>query len=500
MPINFLNSVDFGQNQLLKPRIENQSSDTAAGTGVEGQLYMDTAAHVLKFHKGTSWVAVANAAAAGVASLTASGSTFINVAQNTTTGTVTLITSLSATGSPNATTFLCGDNTWKTISGVTNLNYIASPTNGQVTSSTGTTATITLADATNAGLLTPDKFTVLQNTTNTNSGDNAVNSLYSGLAASKQDAFIGTGIVKSTAGVVSYITDNSGNWNTAYNNRITSLTVTGSSGSATLAANVLNIPTYTLTGLGGAPLASPSFTGTPKAPTPTAGDSTTNIATTAFVTGAINTAVTGLLEFKGGFNANTGQITSGTNTGLFLFGAARVAVAVGDYYVVTTAGNFYANTATPLTPGDSVIATVARAANLSIEADWSIVQSDTDLATASTVGIGNVAAGNGISVSYSNGTATVTNISGKKVILSSAATGVTKATAGGVTTFTINLTTAWAAGIEASNVMCEVIDSTTWRTAYAEIGRTSLSSTSMTVAMTGTIADSAYYVLLHNIE
>jgi hypothetical protein len=43
------------------------------------------------------------------------------------------------------------------------------------------------------------------------------------------------------------------NWNTAYTNRITSLTVTGSSGSATLLSNVLNIPTYTLTGLGGQP-------------------------------------------------------------------------------------------------------------------------------------------------------------------------------------------------------------------------------------------------------
>lgn len=40
-----------------------------------------------------------------------------------------------------------------------------------------------------------------------------------------------------------------------------------------------------------APLASPTFTGDPKAPTPTAGDNDTSIATTAFVTGAITTAV-----------------------------------------------------------------------------------------------------------------------------------------------------------------------------------------------------------------
>jgi len=38
---------------------------------------------------------------------------------------------------------------------------------------------------------------------------------------------------------------NSTNWNTAYTNRITSLTTTGTSGAATLIANTLNIPQYT---------------------------------------------------------------------------------------------------------------------------------------------------------------------------------------------------------------------------------------------------------------
>ena len=67
----------------------------------------------------------------------------------------------------------------------------------------------------------------------------------------KQSALSGTGIVKSTAGVISYLTDNSTNWDSAYTNRITSLTTTGSSGASTLISNVLNIPTYTLSGLGG---------------------------------------------------------------------------------------------------------------------------------------------------------------------------------------------------------------------------------------------------------
>ena len=39
------------------------------------------------------------------------------------------------------------------------------------------------------------------------------------------------------------------NWNTAYTNRITSLTTTGTSGPATLIANTLNIPNYSVSGL-----------------------------------------------------------------------------------------------------------------------------------------------------------------------------------------------------------------------------------------------------------
>jgi len=95
------------------------------------------------------------------------------------------------------------------------------------------------------------------------------------------------------------------------------------------------------------------------------------------------------LEFKGGFNANTGALDSPL-TGNLTSGGSRVAIAVGDYYVVTVAGDFFGNTATPLTPGDSVIVQTAAVAGASVEADFIIVQSDTDLATISTPGLGNV--------------------------------------------------------------------------------------------------------------
>ena len=86
--------------------------------------------------------------------------------------------------------------------------------------------------------------------------------------------------------------------------------------------------------------------------TPASGDSSTKIPTTEWV----NQKLTGLLEFKGGFNANTGDLDSPLTGDLYV----DVAIAVGDYYVVTTAGDFFGNAATPLTPGDSVICQTAK--------------------------------------------------------------------------------------------------------------------------------------------
>ena len=56
MAINFLNNVDYNQNQLFHARIENQPNDTAAGTPVDGQLYYNTGASPgLKVGEGGSW-------------------------------------------------------------------------------------------------------------------------------------------------------------------------------------------------------------------------------------------------------------------------------------------------------------------------------------------------------------------------------------------------------------------------------------------------------------
>jgi len=104
------------------------------------------------------------------------------------------------------------------------------------------------------------------------------------------------------------------------------------------------------------------------------------VSTDAASKGYVDGLVSGGLTFKGTFNASTGAIVSGSNSGSNLYNCpggagTRVAVTQGDYYVVATAGNFYCSS--PLLDiGDSIIAVDDAAANASDAADWSIVQSD----------------------------------------------------------------------------------------------------------------------------
>ena len=68
MAINFLNSVDLNKNQLIKAAIESQPNNTAAGTGVEGQLYFDTTVDALKVWAAGAWIEVG--ATSGVETIT----------------------------------------------------------------------------------------------------------------------------------------------------------------------------------------------------------------------------------------------------------------------------------------------------------------------------------------------------------------------------------------------------------------------------------------------
>lgn len=142
MAINFLNNVDLNQNQLIKAAIESQANNTAAGTGVEGQLYFDTTLDVLKVWAGGAWTSVGG----GVESLTANSTTFVDLVKTGTQADPILTASLSATGTPGATTYLRGDNSWAALPAAYTWS-IQGDTGGTLTVASGTT--IDIAGGTN---------------------------------------------------------------------------------------------------------------------------------------------------------------------------------------------------------------------------------------------------------------------------------------------------------------------------------------------------------------
>ena len=178
----------------------------------------------------------------------------------------------------------------------------------------------------------------------------------------------------------------------------------------------------------------------------------------------IDESVTGLLQFIGGFNADTGDLDSPLTTDLY----TNTVLAVGDLYVVTTAGNFFGQAATPLTPGDSVIVQTAvpnPGTTPAVVGDFIVVQSDTDLATLTTVGIGNVNAGTGISVAYAAGTATVTNTDTNTSNTFSGLIGDGALTSLPITSVTHGL------GTDSTSFMIQLVEVSSSETVYADVVR-----------------------------
>ena len=412
MAINFLNTVNFNRNQLEQVVIQSVSSDPTTNN-VVGQIIFNTTDDTLKQYVADTqnppvpasptpgWVEVGSTSA--VETFTNTSGTYVafgtdNAAAkgNVTVGTIDLT---AANGTADTDTrFLSKDNTWDKIS--FNVKDVESTPNtfkigpndnlifsgvaysagGGTITDASTDGTVSVSLITTSG--TPSATTFYR-------GDGSwvipVNDLYTlGKAANSNDLILkNDGVDQDT--IVFNGTAKEIKLDVATADSYTFSLADGAMAAWGTAGTNLQLPEHST------------------AKTPASGDDSTRIATTAFV----QAAVTGLLEFKGGFNANTGAIVGGGN---LTTGGSRVAVAVGDYYVVTVAGDFFGNAATPLTPGDSVIVQTAAAAGASVEADFIIVQSDTDLATLSTVGLGNVNADTddsklGISVSYLSGTA-----------------------------------------------------------------------------------------------
>ena len=475
MAIQFYNGIDLNKNELVQARVENQPNNTAAGTGVEGQIYFDSTVDALKVWAGGAWVEVGG----GIETILPTGGlTGSNL--NGPTATINIDYAgagniIDAAGA--GTTIVASDKILyedATDAGVKEIaisSLLALAPQGDITSviagsgmtGGGSSGAVTLNVIGSSGILAnADNIAIDYTATgiinDANSGTSvtlldADEFLFGDVSASASTTvkrgrlsqlktYIGaiTGVTSvnfTTDGSALNVDSNTitgsgtmtGVWQgssaqyvrgdgdlatfpsipTVGNGQIDGRTSgLGISGSMDATANQSGNTTFTVTS--NAVIASTPSTlmyrdssGFGYVDTPSSGDSSEKIATTAFV----QASLTGLLEFKGGFNAATGAIVGGGN---LTSGGTRVAVAVGDYYVVTVAGNFFGNASTPLTPGDSVIVQTAAAAGVSVEGDFIVVQSDTDLATNSTVGLMYInPSGSGISSNISSGAATLTN-------------------------------------------------------------------------------------------
>jgi hypothetical protein len=209
---------------------------------------------------------------------------------------------------------------WKNVAGTT--TNIAEGTNLYYTD-TRARASLSFSAGSGAYNSTTGVITIPTNNTQITNGSNYITLTSLSSSATGLTYTNTTGAFSLTAGYVIPTTTSATNWDTAYTNRITSLTTTGSSGSATLVSNTLNIPTYTLAGLGGISLTSLSAT-TPLSYNNTTGAFTIAQATTS-TSGYLSStdwntfngkqaALTNPVTLSGSITTNYHTKWTGTNT------------------------------------------------------------------------------------------------------------------------------------------------------------------------------------------
>jgi hypothetical protein len=437
MAIQFLNSVNLSQNELIKARIENQPNNAAAGTGVEGQLYYDTTADVLKVWANGAWVEVGG----GVTTFTATSGSFISLSPTTAqTGAATLTATLSATGTPSISTYLRGDNTWATLpAGYTGWT-LAGNTGSPQTIGSGDTASIVGGTVISTAASSTDTLTINHSSVSRSDTSSSVSPAF-GSTFTAIDS-----VTSSAEGHVTAINLKTVTLPTPSNQTITlSGDVTGSGTTSivtTIASGAVEFsmmdPAAVVTAAEGIP----------------ANNNDTTLPTSAAVKAYVDASLVGALVFQGGYDASTNTPN--------LDSPPTATINKGFMWTVTVDGFFFTE---QVRVGDSLIANTNTPTTLS---DWTRVQSNIDLATLTTVGIGNVNAGTGISVSYSAGTATVT--------ADTVSYAATVSSASSVLTH----------GLNTRDVIIQLYDTVTYETVYSDNIRTTTNTVTINFATTPT--------------
>jgi hypothetical protein len=169
MAIPFLNNIDLTNNQLLNAKLQVTGTQPQSAPG---QIYFDSSLDTALYHDNNNWVRLRDT--------TLTSGTFVSATDVSSGGTLDYTVELSATGTPDATKYLRGDNAWEpitaipgtytwTVSDGTNTTAVAS---GATVKFSGTADEIEVAEA--SGTVTiglPDDVTITNDLTVSGAGD-----------------------------------------------------------------------------------------------------------------------------------------------------------------------------------------------------------------------------------------------------------------------------------------------------------------------------------------
>ena len=129
MAIPFLNNIDLTNNQLLNAKLQVTGTQPQSAPG---QIYFDSSLDVALYHDNTNWVRIRDT--------TLSPGAFVSTASTGSGSSTNYTVDLSAGGTPSATTYLRGDNSWEPISAIPGTYSFVISDNATPTENTGIVA------------------------------------------------------------------------------------------------------------------------------------------------------------------------------------------------------------------------------------------------------------------------------------------------------------------------------------------------------------------------
>ena len=338
MPINFFSSIALDKQEIQQVSLEVLSTAPSAGAdSYKGRIIFADDTDTLSYYDGTAWISLTGGG--GVSTFTNTNGTFISAvtANVAATGAVSMgVIDLSASGTPNATTFLRGDNTWGTPAGGGSMSdWISAGDNAAAPTTVTDGATLTFTGG--VGIVTVSATGSITTTLDlTELPANAV------ALAPASDLIVGV-------------------WNSGADQ-------------GTKVVNAIPISSW-------ATATSTIDMGTNKILAVVDPTNPQEAATKAYV----DSVVVGALVFQGGYNASTNSPD--------LDSATNIAITKGWAYVVTVAGDFFTEA---VEIGDLIIANEdMTASGGSTLVKWTTVQNNIDLASNTVAGIASFPTGNG---------------------------------------------------------------------------------------------------------